>query len=390
MDHQTRAADLPGARLRAAVQRRARDLMDAVLGVDPHMRIRVAQWLLTVVVYVGCGAVFGMAIAAGWAGPEQSMAGWWVFVGAGLVVIYAALRSGWSARFEDAGLTSAQIVIGVTAACWGYVVGGPVRTAALFALMLVLVFGAFSLRWRRIMALTAFALAVLVVAIGVRHGLMAGMPLRPDVGELRVDLVNLAMITVLLPATSMVAARLSTLRRKLRSERRALEQALAEVQRLATRDELTGLPNRRHMQELIEREQARFERHRHRFSVALIDLDHFKRINDCHGHAAGDAVLRSFALTAAAGLRGQDVLARWGGEEFLLLMPDTAAEQAMASVQRMLQRVGHLPYMDDEALSFSAGVGEQRTGETAEQLLERADAQMYAAKRAGRGIVLRD
>lgn len=387
LDHPTRAADLPGARFRALAQRIARKAARIVLGADRHMRIRVAQWMLTVAVYAGSGSVFATAMASGWTGATASFQGWAIFIGAALAVFYVALRSGWSARFEDAGLTSAQIVVGITAACWGYVVGGQIRSAALFALLLVLVFGAFSLRWRRIMALTAFALVALVVAIGLRHQAWQRIPPLHN-GELQVDLVNLAMIAVLLPATSLVAARLSSLRRKLQAEREALETALKQVQRLATRDELTGLPNRRHMQELLDREQARFERHGHGFSVALIDLDRFKRINDLHGHAAGDAVLRSFALTAAAGLRGQDVLGRWGGEEFLLLMPDTSAGRALASVQRMLERVRHLPFMDDVALSFSAGVGEQRVGETVEHLLERVDARMYAAKDAGRGIVL--
>ena len=392
MDSQNRVAEPPGARIAGPGRQRARKLCDRVLcdrvlGGDPRLRIRTTQWLITVAVYIGCGTVFGLAMGMGWVAPDASMLPWATFVGTMLAVLYVALRSGWSARFHDAALTAPQIVLGVTAACWGYVLGGPVRTAALFPLLLVLIFGTFSLGWRRILWLTVFAIVSLSFSIALRHGPSPGGDWSLDAPGMHVDLVNLGMLVVLLPATSLVAVRLSSLRRKLRSERRALTEALAEVQRLATRDELTGLPNRRHIQELLDRELARSARHEHRFSIALIDLDHFKRINDAHGHAAGDAVLRSFAMTAVGGLRGHDVLARWGGEEFLLLMPDTAGPQAEATVWRMLERVGHLPFMDAGSLSFSAGVCEYRRGETATQLLDRADVQMYEAKRAGRGTV---
>src|SRR5690606_34847833 len=319
LDSQNRVAEPPGARIAGPGRQRARKLCDRVLcdrvlGGDPRLRIRTTQWLITVAVYIGCGTVFGLAMGMGWVAPDASMLPWATFVGT---------------------------MLGVTAACWGYVLGGPVRTAALFPLLLVLIFGTFSLGWRRILWLTVFAIVSLSFSIALRHGPSPGGDWSLDAPGMHVDLVNLGMLVVLLPATSLVAVRLSSLRRKLRSERRALTEALAEVQRLATRDELTGLPNRRHMQELLDRELARSARHEHRFSIALIDLDHFKRINDAHGHAAGDAVLRSFAMTAVGGLRGHDVLARWGGEEFLLLMPDTAGPQAEATVWRMLERVGH-------------------------------------------------
>ena len=171
---------------------------------------------------------------------------------------------------------------------------------------------------------------------------------------------------------------------ELRSALGQLENAHARLRESSQRDGLTGLHNRTHFRERLLEILERGDRP---VSLLMIDLDHFKRINDAHGHAAGDAVLRSFAMTAVGGLRGHDVLARWGGEEFLLLMPDTAGPQAEATVWRMLERVGHLPFMDAGSLSFSAGVCEYRRGETATQLLDRADVQMYEAKRAGRGTV---
>ncbi|MDX1550104.1 MAG: GGDEF domain-containing protein, partial [Lysobacter spongiicola] len=205
----------------------------------------------------------------------------------------------------------------------------------------------------------------------------------------RLDVINAAMVAILLPMLSLGSMRLSSLRRKLRAERSALAGALLEVQRLATHDELTGLANRRDMQHRLDTERARFERFGHPFSVAVIDLDHFKRINDAYGHAGGDEVLRSFAEAASRMLRATDVLGRWGGEEFLLLMPETRSAAAGCSVERVLSKVMAVPEEDGPAVSFSAGVVEYRAGETVDQVVARADAAMYAAKRAGRGRVVR-
>jgi diguanylate cyclase (GGDEF)-like protein len=141
------------------------------------------------------------------------------------------------------------------------------------------------------------------------------------------------------------------------------------------------------MQERLEQEKRRCQRTGRHFSIAVIDLDHFKRINDTLGHAVGDAVLRAFAVEAVAALRTSDVMARWGGEEFLLLLPDVSGLQAQASVVRLLERVRVLPCAPGLPLSFSAGVTEHRQGETVAETVARADRQMYAAKRAGRNTV---
>jgi len=123
----------------------------------------------------------------------------------------------------------------------------------------------------------------------------------------------------------------------------------------------------------------------------MIDLDHFKRINDTRGHAAGDAVLRNFAAEARSAIRVSDVVARWGGEEFLLLMTDTRVGLGRLGVERLRERIAALrPLgMDDPlSISFSAGLTEHRAGEPVSETIARADQAVYAAKAQGRNRVV--
>ena len=385
-----RNPDLPAAK--AGVEARSSGsalgrLVDAVLGTDPRRRIRTGQCVFSLWVYAASGFVlwFNMRQQVGY---EVRFLGWCVFVASGLALVYAAIRSGWSERFADPALTTTQIALGVLVVEWGYFICGPARSLTLFPLLLIFVFGAFSLDWRRITWLTLFALASLMACVATLHVPRSGVASWSLAdADLRLDLSNVLMVLILLPAVSLVAARLSSLRSRLRSQRAELTRALGEVQRLAIHDELTGLANRRHMQERLEQEKSRCKRTGRHFSIAVIDLDHFKRINDTQGHAAGDAVLRAFAAETVAALRGADLMARWGGEEFLLLLPDTRGAQAQVSVMRLLERVRKLPGASGLPLSFSAGVTEHRQGESVPETVARADRQMYAAKQAGRNTV---
>ncbi len=362
-------------------------LADGVLGTARHRRIRVAQWLISASVYAGSATVLWFGVRDGWVAAGV-FAAWVAFIALGQTLVYVAIRSGWSERYPDPALTAAQIMLGVVSVEWAYMMSGPMRTATLLPLLLIFAFGAFSLGWRRFVGLTLFALGTLLIAVAALN------VARADSGgwsmghvETRIDLVNVMMMAVLLPTISLLSARLSFLRTRLRQQRAELTEALAEVQRFATCDHLTGLANRRHMQERLVLEHARAQRG-HTFSVVLIDLDHFKRINDSHGHARGDEALRAFADEAAAGLRNCDLLARWGGEEFLLLLPDTPAPQARSTVERLLARMHAAPPIPGLPMTFSGGVTEQQPGEAVAETVARADRAMYAAKQGGRDKVV--
>ena len=368
-------------------QRGLARVLTALLGTDPKRGIRITQWWITLMVYAASTPAVQLALRPGHAN-EVAYAWWCMFLASFLTGIYAALRSGWSERFADPALTTAQILLGVIGVEWAYAICGPARGATLYPLLLIFTFGAFSLSWRRIMWLTLLTLTSLIATVALLGASRAGGLGGPmNANELHLDMANVLMMMITLPALSVIAAQLSILRSKLRSQRAALSKAVEEVQRLATHDDLTGLINRRYMQQRLAQEQRRFNRYGSPFSVAIIDLDYFKRINDTQGHAFGDKVLQAFAAEAIATLRDSDLIARWGGEEFLALMPDTPSAQGVAMVQRLLARMNTIPHATCAELTFSAGVTECRRDEAVGEVVARADAAMYEAKQSGRNRV---
>jgi diguanylate cyclase (GGDEF)-like protein len=164
-----------------------------------------------------------------------------------------------------------------------------------------------------------------------------------------------------------------------------------EMEILATTDTLTGLFNRRKMTELLESQKVLFERTDLRFSIVLADIDHFKRVNDSFGHDCGDYVLREVAKLMRERLRQSDVLARWGGEEFLIMLPDSDAHAAklVAEVlrhsieQKIMQCSG-----EDVSVTMSMGVAEHQANNTLNASLKAADEALYQAKEGGRNRVM--
>ena len=178
-------------------------------------------------------------------------------------------------------------------------------------------------------------------------------------------------------------------------KRRADEANLTKTRvlaELASRDELTGLFNRRHMSELLAQRRMACQRAGDGFAVALVDLDHFKRINDTHGHAVGDSVLRTFAEQAGATMRGTDTVGRWGGEEFLVIYSRSTAHEAAQGAARLRERVAAavVTTPGGQPLTFTVSIG--LTGhvppESVDAMVERADRAMYQAKSQGRNRVV--
>jgi diguanylate cyclase (GGDEF)-like protein len=186
-------------------------------------------------------------------------------------------------------------------------------------------------------------------------------------------------------ATLLLIVRLSRSRRRLVMLNRELE-------RLAHIDSLTELKNRRALEEALVESLSAARRHDHELSLMMIDVDHFKDLNDTHGHRTGDEVLRRVARELDDTRRGEDVIGRWGGEEFLIILPRTDEAGAVQVAERLRSLVSGLRIDAKQArglgLTVTVGVA-QWGGESCEELLDRADAALYAGKAAGRNVVRR-
>jgi diguanylate cyclase (GGDEF)-like protein len=359
-------------------------LGDLLLSTDPLQRVRLAQALLAMGLMVAGMAAMHWFV---WIGVAKARPVWiWTAVTlAGMAAFYGLIRSGWSRRLADPSMTVPQMVYSIASGALAYGLLGPGRGGVFPVLMVILMFGMFIATPSQMRAISLYAVAL----FGAVMGWMAWRD--PGVYVPAIELGHFVMIATMLPAVSILAARLARMRARARKQRAELKEALARIRELATRDELTGLINRRHMQHLMEQEHRRCARSGQTFCLAVIDIDHFKPINDRHGHAGGDEVLRAVAQESLRHLRISDVLARWGGEEFVLMMPDTRAPLALAAAGRLRERIEALrvPLRGDEiGATLSIGLAEHRAGETVAQTLERADRALYEAKAQGRNRVV--
>ena len=170
-----------------------------------------------------------------------------------------------------------------------------------------------------------------------------------------------------------------------------LQEELDDASRQMRHDQLTGALNRRGLEETFEKEAARAQRRGVALSIALLDIDHFKKLNDTLGHHTGDAALVHLANVVRKHLRPQDVLARFGGEEFLILLPETETDDAYRAMVRLQRELTREFFMADQqkiVITFSAGVTPLGEGESLDAAMKRADAAMYQAKQAGRNRVM--
>ncbi len=170
-----------------------------------------------------------------------------------------------------------------------------------------------------------------------------------------------------------------------------LTSVLEYINEVACEDYLTGTLNRRGMEEALEREFSRADRHHTELSIAMMDIDHFKQLNDKLGHSTGDEALAHFASVIKDAKRTTDVLARYGGEEFIIILPNTIQADAIKVIERVQRKLTKQFFMHSDqhiVITFSAGVAERIEGETPEEIIPRADAALYAAKNSGRNRVV--
>ncbi len=310
------------------------------------------------------------------------------------------LASGWSVtaiflvlsethvndRFRDHYLTSLQNVAGsAVELVWLYLAP---EVGYFFLCIMFIVIGFGALRMTSRQAATAWTLLATGIAfVFLMTDRAIGMPME---GYFQRAVTMLALV-ITIGRFSFVGLYGSMMRETLYKSSNELKKAYARIEELAQFDELTGALNRRMIMAALDDEMARAQRNEGRCSVALIDLDHFKRVNDQFGHPVGDEVLRTFAITIFANIRSMDKLGRYGGEEFLLVLPETEPDAAQRSLERLRAIVAELDWTAISpgiTVTMSGGITTLREDDSPDTALARADAALYRAKAAGRNRVL--
>lgn len=297
-------------------------------------------------------------------------------VGAALLTAAYAAKPAWS-RFLEPFLAAGALTLMAVAILVAGMMGDDARAVTelvrqSFWLPVVYAFAylAFGLRGG---GLASTGVWLLLAAVAIEHGF----------GPHGHAVAELAMLREAILANGVVIAVLAAMAMVIRStQRRAIQ-----LEDVANRDAMTGLSNRRYGERLLEMEVERAARYERPLSVVLFDVDHFKRINDTYGHPVGDRVLMTVARILGDASRESDVLVRWGGEEFLLIVPERGMGEAARLAERLRRTLEESDVAIPRLLTASFGVATLMERESAADVVRRADAAMYAAKQGGRNAV---
>lgn len=306
--------------------------------------------------------------------------GWGVYI-----TILVLILTGVNQRFKDKGMTLIQIawVTAILMVSVYYI--DQVRMLFLMLYLLVMFFAAFRLRLDGFLFITTIAIfsyGLVVLLLSKTH---------PHTLDMKIEIIQWLVFAFTLAGFSLIGSELSKLRQMLRSSNVELKSALVKVKEMAITDELTGIFNRRHIMNVLKYQKSLADRGDYVFVVCYADLDHFKQVNDRFGHSTGDIVLQKFAVLAKDVIREVDYVARFGGEEFLLILVKTPLTEAIVVAERISKSIGKFSFGDlspDLNITVSIGVAEYKSGELIEDLLDRADAALYRAKESGRNRVV--
>ena len=355
--------------------------------VTAHQALRLRRVVLGAVSYLLTLSLVGIFWWLGYYGREV-LINYAIAILTLNVAVYLAIRSNFNLRFADPSMTLVQICMAIL--CGLYVMYHAQQARGVFLLLCIsaAMYGLFQFRTRDFVIMT-------LVVIGGYGGLIALVYLtRPDEISLKVEILQWFAIFATFIQFSGLGIYIAGLRAKVRDKHKELaarngelEQALGRIEELAMRDELTGVFNRRYLMESIRNEKLRMERTGGVFAICILDVDHFKHVNDTHGHLAGDQILQAIARTASGALRQTDFFGRYGGEEFVMVLTATLVEGAAITAERVRSRIEALTFPAIHAelkVTVSIGIADSRHNEDTALTFKRADDALYRAKQGGR------
>jgi diguanylate cyclase (GGDEF)-like protein len=346
-------------------------------------RLRITG--LTVVNAMAQSAVLGLYA---WAGtiPAWVPAAFLIVSAGNAGTFYCVIRCGWNLRLKDKGLLVPQMAAS-GAIQLAFLLLVP-NLAVLFMVVLLVVFGYAAIQFtpRQFMAgwlIYGAATAIALFAVRDRFGF-------PGSSHAEIAILWLFFF-VSLRRLILPSVVVSQLRNQLSEKNHQLGASLARIEELASHDDLTGAYNRRRFMELLQEEIHRADRTGEMFCLAMVDLDHFKAVNDRYGHPAGDAVLKGFCETASQVLRVTDRLGRLGGEEFGVLLTASSRENGQVAMERIRAAVRERDWNAIDPglkVTYSGGITGYRKGDSPEAMIKRSDEALYQAKHGGRDRIV--
>lgn len=305
-------------------------------------------------------------------------------VWAGYLTYFILLKTGVNQRFQDPDLMMPIVFWAITSIMYTVSLTTEIRSVLLMLNFIVLVFAAFHLNKRQYIIVTLYGV---VLYMGVIFYLKN---FHPDFIDMEEETAVFFSYVFLASALSAICYKMGDLRKHLHRKNQKLARAIKRTSALSMVDELTKIKNRRYILEVLRHQALMAERGQYFFSICMLDLDHFKKVNDAYGHLVGDAALKALCHTVLSGLREIDYFARIGGEEFLFVLPLVDKEQAKYMAERIKNQVENANFdfvQPGLKMTISLGVSDYQSPEQIETTLARADAALYAAKRAGRNQV---
>ena len=307
----------------------------------------------------------------------------------GLVTFFfVMIRTNQNLRFADPSMTLAQVCTSILPAYYLMFHSQQSRSVFLILVISAAMYGLFQFRMRDFLTLSS------VVIGGYAMLVLMLYKFRPDAINLKIEVLQWFALTATFLQFSGLGGFIANLRKKVNHNLKELalrngelEEALQRIEDLAMRDELTGVFNRRYLMEAIRSEKLRCDRTDVGFTLCILDVDHFKNVNDRHGHLAGDKVLQQIARTASDALRQTDIFGRYGGEEFALLLTGTSSEGAIVTAERVRRNIEELDFSSISPgfkVTVSIGIADSWAGDDAAWTFKRANEALYAAKAGGR------
>jgi diguanylate cyclase (GGDEF)-like protein len=350
---------------------------------DPKQALRLRRFFVTLAIYF---LNISISYFAYWAGilDLQVLYGFWIILLSIIIILYIVFRTGLNLRMSDPSLTSIQMCVACLVVMYGIYYGHEIRGVLFSMYILILLFGTFRLYTSQFLFISAFALLTYGVDI-----VLLNIFRSQDI-NLKIECFHWFGLAIVLISVSFIGGNISSIRRELSVSRKKLQSSLTVIREMAIHDDLTGFYNRSHLMDLIESENNRSVRTGSVFSLVMMDIDKFKKINDTHGHQIGDQVLRTFAAVIRSILRKTDFCGRYGGEEFLIVLTQTDLQAAKLFAERIRDCVENSFFPDlgpDSRVTVSIGLAEHRMQENIEKTISRADEFLYKAKKGGRNRV---